>query len=230
MNSSTPGPVEVWLDIESAGLRPSDRPWEVAMIRRTPDGRETLHVWQIADFEPGKADPKALALGGFYERHRRHVILNPDDPLDATVTDEHQLSHPAYQVSGPDPDQIVDSRMLPEMYVAYELERLVRGAVIWCCNPTYDVPRLEAMHERHGRAWTAHYRPLDATTYAAATALTLGYDVGPYPWRNEQVGAAIGVDRDDYGTAHTGLADCFYAKALVDRARSLAAAPTSASA
>lgn len=228
ITSPLAAPVEVYLDCETGGLRPTDRPWEIALLRCTSDGRIEQYVWQVLDFWPSKADPTALQLSGFYDRHQGHAIYDEANPLNYTPDGDQAVTHPAWNASGPDPDLPVTLRCTSEMLVALELERLVRGAVVWACNPVYDVPRLEALLNRAGRAWTAHYRPMCATTWAAATATALGLTTAAPPFSNAKIGEALGVSRDGYGTAHTGLADCYYAKALVDAARALVPAVTSA--
>lgn len=65
------GPL-VFLDTETTGLHPQRRAWEVAAIRREPDGSEAHHAWFI-DVPLDEADPAALRFGRFYERHPLHT-------------------------------------------------------------------------------------------------------------------------------------------------------------
>lgn len=198
MSTDTASPLLCFVDTETGGLRTNDRPWEIAVVRRDSEDVETRHVVYIADFAPSKADPKALELGGFYDRHPLHTV----DPL------ARAANSPAFDPESPS----VDERLMTEGQAAYYLERLVRGATVVCCNPGYDVPRLTAMLERHGFAWTAHYRDLCATTYAAGLLGMLP------PFDNRKVGAALGISRNAHGTEHTGLADALYARDLYDAA------------
>ena len=232
MTDASLAPVdEVWLDDETAGLRIDDDVWEHALVRvsgRT--GKLTQYVWHLIDFDPSNADPKALEFGHFYERHPMHVILDPEDPLRRAPTEDERMMHPALAVHGPDLDLPVEHKLCARATFVDEFERLVRGAVVWACNPTFDVNGLSRVlaHDSllpfQRRQFSAHYRPLDATTYAASAATALGIDVGPFPWINREVGAAIGVSRDGYGQAHTALADAHYARELVLKTRALVAA------
>jgi hypothetical protein len=58
----------VALDIETTSLRHDRQAWEVAMIRRDPCGREES-VTMMLKVDVTKADPKALEIGGYYERY-----------------------------------------------------------------------------------------------------------------------------------------------------------------
>lgn len=194
-------PTIVTLDHENGGLRPGDSyPWEIGAVVDKPGEPSTLHVWHVADFRPALADPKALELGGFYDRHPRHAI----DPLSAELA-----------ITGPDLDVPVNHIIDVESRVAFSLERLIRGAIVVACNPTFDVPRLTSMLGRNGYAWTAHYRPICATTYAAGVVDRLRAQRGeppmPVPWVNNDIAAELGVER---ANAHSALWDALFARDL----------------
>lgn len=185
----------VYLDCETGGLRVRDRPWEIGAVRVDPDGSESLHVFHVADFQPSEADPAALAMAGFYDRHPVHAL----DEFAAGVA-----------AAGPDLDVVVEHRVEPEVLVAFRLERLIRGAVVACANPSFDVRVLAGMLDRAGRAWTAHYKAVCVYDLAAGA---LGVR---QPIHSGDLVAMLGVVRDP-GTAHTALADALYARD-VDRA------------
>lgn len=212
---------EVWLDGETGGLRPGDTFWEVAAIRRTPDGTETAYVWHLLDFDAAQADPKALQLAGYYDRYPGALIADPADPL-RPFDQIDRATHPALNITDLDGVPLDNRHKLTSSRVlALDLERLTRGAVVWGCNPTYDVSRLETLFTGQHRAWTAHYRPMCATAWGAATGRALGMDVGPFPLVNDKVADGLGIDRTTFGQVHSALADCYYAKALVDVSRAL---------
>lgn len=64
----------VFIDTETTSLRPKRRAWEVGLIVRDDDG-DHEHHWFIdtAHLDLGNADPFALKVGGFYERHPQMV-------------------------------------------------------------------------------------------------------------------------------------------------------------
>jgi DNA polymerase III epsilon subunit-like protein len=60
-----------FIDTETTGLHPNRRPWEIAIIRRdlttvVPEQSVTI---QVNDVDLSDADPMALNIGRFYERH-----------------------------------------------------------------------------------------------------------------------------------------------------------------
>jgi DNA polymerase III epsilon subunit-like protein len=59
----------VFIDTETTGLGPNARPWEVAFIRREPSGGLYRHSFMVGDIDLSDADPAALEVGGFYDRH-----------------------------------------------------------------------------------------------------------------------------------------------------------------
>lgn len=66
----------VFLDTETTGLHPERRAWEVGAVRREVDGTEdTLQLF--VDVHLSDADPHALRLGRFYERHPRYADHAP---------------------------------------------------------------------------------------------------------------------------------------------------------
>ncbi len=188
-------PVLCFIDTETGGLRTADRPWEIALVRREPDGTETAHLLHILDFRPADADPKALELGGFYGRHPGWT-LTPVDLASELLLSPVKVFH----------------HVMPEARAALYVERIVRNTTIVACNPGYDVPRLTALCERHGYAWTAHYRPVCATTLAAGRLA-----LSP-PWNNGAIGRCLGVEREAHGKAHGALPDALYARDLYDAA------------
>jgi len=66
----------VALDIETTSLRHDRQAWEVAMIRREPDGTEESTSMMLR-VDVTKADPKALEIGGYYERFDHDDVAWP---------------------------------------------------------------------------------------------------------------------------------------------------------
>jgi len=60
-----------FIDTETTGLHPNRRPWEIAIIRRdlTTVAPEQSVTIQITDVDLSEADPQALAVGRFHDRH-----------------------------------------------------------------------------------------------------------------------------------------------------------------
>lgn len=77
----------VALDIESDGLHPGRHAWEVGMIRRDLRGEErTFHAFLPIDLR--LANPEALDIGGFWQRHPTGIELSgqPTTPAKIAAT------------------------------------------------------------------------------------------------------------------------------------------------
>lgn len=183
---------DVFLDTETGGLRHDDKVWEVGAVVDRPSGVQTRDLIHVYGFDAAAADPKALQMGGFFERHPQYA---PAGSMYATT-------------SGMDPDVPVTEGMASSHDLSMHLEKLVRGARIVVCNAVFDVPRLTVMMAEHGIPWTGHYRVVCATTYAAGV---LGVDPS---MANADIGAILGVDREAHGKAHNALVDALYARDL----------------
>lgn len=129
----------VFLDTETTGLHADRRPWEIAWIRREPDGTETEHLIQILDVDLTTAELKGLQVGRFHDRYHRHR-------------------------PGPVDDSIA---LMLERVAATEVEKATRGAIIVGAVPNFDTETLAAMLRRHQLCPTWHYQLVDIETLAA---------------------------------------------------------------
>ncbi|MEN1976882.1 3'-5' exonuclease [Cellulomonas sp. P4] len=145
----------VFLDTETTSLAPNRRAWEVAMIRVEPEdldgiGRGTSFF--ISDVDLRGADPQALKVGRFYERHPKYAptAAEPDDGA-STLAEKIRTA----------------AALRSEYAAAAIVERWTRGAVVIGSNPGFDTGVLEPMLHRHGLVPAWHYRPIDVATLAA---------------------------------------------------------------
>ncbi|NMO52001.1 hypothetical protein HH310_12435 [Actinoplanes sp. TBRC 11911] len=99
-------PEIVFIDTETTSLRPDRRIWEIGLIAATG-----VEVWTIRldDLDMGNADPDALKIGGFYDRHPAFATDMPEavDEYSALLAVEaatrgKQLagSNPAFDAEG----------------------------------------------------------------------------------------------------------------------------------
>lgn len=62
-----------FIDTETTGLHVDRRAWDIAIISRQPDTGGPDRHWQayipVEDLDLGNAEPMALQIGGFYDRH-----------------------------------------------------------------------------------------------------------------------------------------------------------------
>lgn len=96
----------VWIDTETTSLRHDRRAWDVALIRRTPDG-DVEHQWFIVadDLDLGGADLAALRIGRFHQRHPQYTGGGAEeewallDQVEELTRDAVLLgSHPAFDM------------------------------------------------------------------------------------------------------------------------------------
>ncbi|GAA0719417.1 hypothetical protein Drose_05740 [Dactylosporangium roseum] len=127
-------------DTETISLHRETRlAWEIAMVRREPDGTETEAEFFIADVDLTHADPQSLKFGRFHERYRQQH----DDRSDA------------------------DGEYLPEFSAARKVEQMTRGAMLLGGNPAFDDLHLDRLLRRYGLCPSWHYHPWDVTAYVA---------------------------------------------------------------
>lgn len=238
----------VFVDTETTGLHHGRRVWEVAMIRVEPDsldgsGRGTSF---FIDADLSQADPAALAVGRFYDRHPKYApppASDPDRPLSAART------------------AVVESfaaraGLRTERQAALEVERWTRGAQLVGYNPGFDESALAAMLRHHGLAPAWHYHPIDGKALAAGAlnaaamiraelAMALGEEAmqaflrhpiaaramltapmvdGP-AWSTEGLSRALGVEPPPAGDRHTAMGDARWTQRLYNRITRGAAVP-----
>jgi hypothetical protein len=124
----------VFLDTETTGKDRGYRAWDIAMIRRENDGTEqaiTIFVHQD-DLDLANADPRALAIGRFEQRHPGFGV-----PLQ--------------------PGQV----HIREAGAAALVQQWTNGAKVWGINPSFDTVALDAMLARHNLAPSWFYVPQD---------------------------------------------------------------------
>lgn len=192
----TPAPL-VFLDTETTGLHPSREAWEIAMIRRDSAGTARHHVFVDVGLET--AEPKALEVGGYYDRHPAYAEAFPPRICDAPAA-----------LSGQE--------------AAARVAEVTAGAVIVGSNPQFDTDTLGRLLRFWGLAPRWHYRPLCVATMAAgyltgAAGLLdpagLGIDSGRFS--SYKVSRALGVSPPAPDVAHTAMGDAEWTMRLFDR-------------
>lgn len=175
----------IWIDTETTGLNPDLHDvWEIAII----DQQAREHCWMIKP-DLTHADPKALEIGRYWERHFTVTGGTPAPTGEALVA-EHWDS------------EMVGDTETPEA-VAQQVAELLAGAVVIGSNPDFDRQFLTRWLRRHGQVWAAHYRTIDVVT------LGHGYLVGAAentPPNAHKIARAFGINPDRYDR-HTALGD-----------------------
>lgn len=186
----TPNGPFAFVDTETTGLNPETHMiWELAVIKRLPDGPDVETVYQIRP-DLVMADEEALEIGRFHDRFKvppgeRAAVIDGDgvQPVD--------ISH-----------------------LRYQLERMLRGVVLVGSNVASDASFLRVM--LRDQPW--HYRVVNALELAAGSLLARGEDV-PMPWSSADVSRRIGVEPPGKDDAHTALADARWARDVFDEVR-----------
>lgn len=130
-----------FVDTETDGLHPGRKAWEVALIRRELDGRETEESFFLT-IDLSTADPAGLRIGRFYERH----------PLG------RRLSHPA-AAAAPKVRAITSAIPL--------IARMTHGARIVGAVPNFDTEVLERILRENGLTPAWRYQLVDVETLTA---------------------------------------------------------------
>lgn len=186
-----------FIDTETTGLDPDRHAvWEIAIIIRNPDQPDWEHHWQIRQPElhlTRVAQPEALDIGRYYDR-----MVIPDDYFVGQIGGDGKpvgMSHKT---------------------LAYDLTRILDGAVLIGSNPAFDAALLRVFLDGD-TPW--HYRTIDVATLAAGFMWAqepelMAKDTKPISsrWLSRQVG----VEPPGEDVAHTALGDARWARDVYD--------------
>lgn len=187
-----------FIDTETTSLRPDRRAWDIALIVREDGAEDFEYQWFVGaqDLDLGNADPFALRIGHFYDRHpsaRTGDMFNDGED--------------------------------PESYVMRQVELLTRGAHLIGAVPNFDADVLGARMRANGVMPSWHYHLIDVETLVVgylAGWQRHSPDVVPLdgspslPWTSEELSRAVGVEPPSGEERHTAIGDARWAKAMYD--------------
>lgn len=188
-----------FIDCETTGLHPTRHAiWEVALI---VDDRQVVYLPNLDPAEIADADPIALDIGRFHQRHPQGNAWR------ATKEGARLTDDPAA--------------------VAKDVARLTQGRHLVGAVPSFDAQRLEALMHRHGIVPGWHYHLIDVEAMAIGYLCGLGALNADYrrqmwvekrtpPWNSAELSKACGVEPDLFDK-HTALGDALWAKAVYER-------------
>jgi hypothetical protein len=195
----------VFCDTETTSLRPDRRAWDIGLIAREPGKPDVEHYWFIdeRDLDLGNADPMALKIGRFYERH-------PHYRLDREST-------------GTDTESEYDALRL--------VEAITRGAHLVGAVPNFDADVLSARMRANGICPSWHYHLIDiealavgymhgvnshghSSTTCAVNCIDDNMLPG-LPWKSDELSEALGITVSEEDR-HTALGDARWARAIYD--------------
>lgn len=145
----------VFLDTETTGLGPTRQAWEVAMVRREPDGTQrSVDFFLHADVS--HAEPGALDIGRYYERHPngRAACFTPPPPGVPPLV---------RRVPAPPQEPVLHASAAAEVIAQW-----TSGATIVGANPAFDADVLAKLlrANRYEPRW--HYRLRDVESMVCA--------------------------------------------------------------
>jgi len=192
--------------VESTGLDPDIHEiWEVGLI--DPEGAE--HRWFLP-VDLGHADPVALDLGGYHQRHPEGYDYDFSAAPAARVVDPWDFATEFCQLTRPRNGQKVH---LAGAVVSFDEERLRKllRANAACPEWHYHLVDVEAL----AAGWIAAQGwPVDRAVPGRGTEL-LEINNGRPSWDSKALSAAVGVDPADF-RAHEALEDARWAKAIYE--------------
>ena len=192
-----PAPI-VFLDTETCGLDVTDPIWEVAAVRRDPDGTETeYHAFVWHDVRAAERLPESFRAD-HDARYRQDMAVTPFGMVD-------------------------DLRLMFAPPEDYRQRAHVAGAV-----PSFDTERLGRLFRAQWADVPWHHHLIDVETlavgwlrgrrHALVVEGTIPADspaFPPPPWDSDDLSRAIGVDPDQYAR-HTAMGDIRWAMAIYD--------------
>lgn len=183
-----------FIDTETTGLDPrTRRAWEVGLIIKTGEGSKATYEeyhWFVR-VSLKDADPMALEVGKYYERH--------PDPYSRRPYTDRIIHHNGQNWN-----------VVPEEEIASTLSRLLRGAYVVGAVPWFDAYTIEALLREYGHAPTWHYHLVDVETLAAGE---LGIEP---PWDFDMILEKYKLFFEE-GDRHTALGDARMASYLYDQ-------------
>lgn len=206
-------PEVCFVDTETTGLHPTRHEiWEVGLI--LPDGSE--HQWFLPVEHLDDADPMALNIGRFHERHPDGNAF-PKPCCKAATTSEDSLHH--FQNHVPH----------DRWRFAREFCRLTHGLHLAGAVVSFDAERLATLLRKVGFSPSWHYHLIDVEALAAGSIMGSwrGHQIldlppdgdaamaSTLPWNSQDLSRALGVYPDCFDR-HTALGDCRWAKAIYE--------------
>lgn len=180
-----------FLDIESDGVHPDRKAWEIAIVRREPGGAET--AWQ-AFVEIDLSDTPdgfGLSVGRYHDRHPfgRFISLGDDSALGSALIPEH---------------------------AAIEVARRTHGAVVVGINPSFDTHTLDRLLRANGLIPAWGYMPICAKTLAVGYLRGWGNKEISPPYRTDDLTEALGLEPAPEDERHTAMGDVRFAMRIYD--------------
>jgi hypothetical protein len=184
-----------FVDTETDGIHSGRKVWEVAVVRREPDGTEV--PWQaFVDIDLSTADPFGLRVGRFYDRHPLgRDFSGLDQPRDERGPGWIGTAHAARRVA-----------------------RLTHGAHVVGAVPSFDTEVLDRLLRGHGLIPAWHYHLICVEVLAVGYLRAKGVEIDP-PYSSEELAETlVGAGRLSAAEheRHTAMSDVRFAMRMYD--------------
>lgn len=183
-----------FVDTETDGVHHGRKPWEIAVIRREPDGREM--TWcQFVEIDLATADPFGLRIGRFYDRHPlgKHLAHGyADDPL-----------------------VVAEFNLVTRRAAAVRVAQLTHGAHIVGAVPNFDTEVFAGLLRSEGLTPAWHYHLVDVENLAVGYLAGKGQTLAP-PWKSDDLLALLGIPQVPDDQKHTALGDAQWVRSIYD--------------
>ena len=198
-----PAPI-VFLDTETTGTGPDDQPWEIAAIRRDPDGAETeLHLLVEHDVRKVLGLPREFRIDWATRFDLERAI--PRGRAGCKLSDLITAADEPPVIVGANPS--FDLRMIAPLFEGARLKLS------------------DLIHYRPVDVGALAYGYLAARAAAGAVDDEV-HDIleRGLPWSSDELSRALGVDPDDF-ERHAAMGDVRWVKAIYDRVTGASASP-----
>ena len=202
----------VFIDTETTSLRPDRKAWEVAMIRRADHddvGDETSSFIDTDDIDLPNADPFALNVGRFWDRH-------PQALLDQKLC-EVGASYSVHDFRDKSLWSTLDGEVLGAYQAAQVVQLWTHGAHLVGAVPNFDAEVLAALLRDNFLTPTWHYHLVDVENLAVGWLA--GREPKPVlpPWKSDDLTRLLGVEPASEQERHTALGDARWAARIYDK-------------
>lgn len=168
----------VFVDTETTMLEPTPKPWEIALIKRTPGQLEDrLHI-MLREPDLSDASPEALRVNRFYERHP--YWTGTEAPADLSL--------------------------MSTWDAAQTIELFTAGGQLAGSNPEFDARALEWLLRQHGLRPRWRHHCLNLVTWTYPVLLARGETV-TVPTSSYDLSRRVGVEPPSSEEAHTAMGD-----------------------
>lgn len=196
----------VALDTETTSLRPDRRIWEIGLIFHEEDERRFHCFVDVQDLDLGNADPFALKVGRFYERHPQVRGGDAGALSERAMLEWVERCTRGAHLLGAVPN--FDADVLDRRMRAYGI------APSWHYH-LIDIEAL-AVGYLHGLAAHGHSSATCAESPDCERAGEMTESGMVLPWRSDDLSRACGVEPPSDEDRHTALGDARWALRLYE--------------